>query len=182
MGPVCLTFIHSFLCHLSVPFCFHLLSSWPNDPLSDSGWVHTHFHFDFLFSFLSLLFDFPTSSHFHFPIIALSLYVSFLLNLKMSLPQHSEDACPQPSGVMALKTAQAGLNRNNLNDNDGNDNILIQIYQTKNNQNLCEQVGWVWTQLLTSSHSAALSLLGGRYILEITLPLWLSLSLSNGQV
>ena len=50
----------------------------------------------------------------------------------MSLPQHLEDACPQPSGVMALKTAQAGLNRNNLNDNDGNGKDLIKIDQNKN--------------------------------------------------
>ena len=58
--------------------------------------------------------------------------MSFFLNLNMSLPQHLEDACPQPSGVMALKTAQAGPIRNYLNDNDGNDNDLIQIDQKKN--------------------------------------------------
>ena len=86
----------------------------------------------FFFSFLSLLFNFLTSSHFTFPIIRLSLSASFLLNLNMSLPQHLEDACPQPSGVMALKTAQAGLICNDLNDNDGNGNNFIQIDQKKN--------------------------------------------------
>ena len=94
-------------------------------------WMGSH-RTHFLFSFLSLSFNFLTSSHFTFPIIRLSLSASFLLNLNMSLPQHLEDACPQPSGVMALKTAQAGLIRNYLNDNDGNDNDLIQIDQNEN--------------------------------------------------
>ena len=56
----------------------------------------------------------------------------FWLNLKMILSQHLEDACHQPSGVMALKTAQAGLIWNNLNDNDGNGNYLIEIDQNEN--------------------------------------------------